>query len=178
MLHDQTLSSEIAPRGINAWQRRYHTKQSAWWRHQMGTFSALLAICTGNSPVTGEFPTQRPVTRSFDIFFNLRLNERLSKQSWRWWFETPLCPIWRHRNGALMNECVTPHTPHVQSLTMNIDCSEWDRDITHSAQSTTEQYVETLMNKCKAPHILHDRYECITLDIPHLRYACTYVSCQ
>ena len=43
-------------------------------------FSALLAICAGNSPVTGEFPAQRPVTRSFDIFFDLRLNKRLSKQ--------------------------------------------------------------------------------------------------
>ena len=38
-----------------------------WWRHQMETFSALLAICAGNSPVPGEFPTQRPVTRSFDV---------------------------------------------------------------------------------------------------------------
>ena len=53
-----------------------------WWRHQMETFSALLAICVGNSPVTGEFPSQRPVTRSFDVFFDLRLNEWLSKQSW------------------------------------------------------------------------------------------------
>ena len=34
----------------------------AWWRHQMGTFSVSLAICAGNSPVTGEFPTQRPVS--------------------------------------------------------------------------------------------------------------------
>ena len=52
-----------------------------WWRHQMETFSAILAICAGNSPVPGEFPTQRPVTRSFDVFFDLRLNKRLSKQS-------------------------------------------------------------------------------------------------
>ena len=50
-----------------------------WWHHQ--TFSALLAICAGNSPVPGEFPAQRPVMRSFDIFFDLRLNKRLSKQS-------------------------------------------------------------------------------------------------
>ena len=40
----------------------------------METFSALLAICSGNSLVTGEFPTQRAVTRSFDVFFDLRLN--------------------------------------------------------------------------------------------------------
>ena len=41
----------------------------SWWRHQMETFSALLAFCAGNSPVIGVFPTQRPVTRSFDVFF-------------------------------------------------------------------------------------------------------------
>ena len=54
-----------------------------WWRHQMETFSALLALCAGNSPVTGEFPAQRPVTRSFDIVFDLCLNNGLSKQ-WRY----------------------------------------------------------------------------------------------
>ena len=70
----------------------------SWWRHQMETFSALLAICAGNSSVPGEFPAQRPVTRSFDVFFDLRLNKRLSKQSWGWWFETLSCPLWRHRN--------------------------------------------------------------------------------
>ena len=43
-----------------------------WWRHQMETFSALLAICAGNSPVPDEFPTQRPVTRSFDVFLDLK----------------------------------------------------------------------------------------------------------
>ena len=50
----------------------------------METFSALLALCAGNSPVTGEFPTQRPVTRSFDAFFDLRLNKRLSKGAFTW----------------------------------------------------------------------------------------------
>ena len=47
----------------------------------MEAFSVLLAICGGNSPVPGEFPAQRPVTRSFDVFFDLRLNKWLSKQS-------------------------------------------------------------------------------------------------
>ena len=46
----------------------------------------------------GEFPTQRPVTRSFDVFFDLHLNKRLSKQPWGWWFETPLWSLWRHCN--------------------------------------------------------------------------------
>ena len=64
----------------------------------METFSALLAICAGNSRVPGEFPAQRPVTRSFDVFFDLHPNKRLSKQWWGWWFETLSCPLWRHRN--------------------------------------------------------------------------------
>ena len=64
----------------------------------METFSAFLAICAGNSPGTGEFPAQRPVTRSFDIFFDLRRIKRLTKQSWGWWFEALSCPLWRHSN--------------------------------------------------------------------------------
>ena len=73
----------------------------AWWRHQMETFFALLDSCAGNSPVPGEFPTQRPVTQSFDVFFDLRLNKRLCKQWWGWWFETLSRPLWRHRNGKI-----------------------------------------------------------------------------
>ena len=69
-----------------------------WWRHQMETIPALLAICAGNSPVSGEFPAQRPVTRSFDVFFDLRPNKRLRKQSCGWWFETLSRPLWRHCN--------------------------------------------------------------------------------
>ena len=70
---------------------------ASWWRHQ--TFSALLAFCARNSPVNGEFPAQRPVTRSFDVFFDLRLHKWLSKQSWGWWFETLPRPLRRHCNG-------------------------------------------------------------------------------
>ena len=68
---------------------------TAWWRHQMETFAPLLAICAGESP------TQRPVTWSFDVYFGLRPNKRLSKQSWGWWFETQSRPLWRHRNGSV-----------------------------------------------------------------------------
>ena len=66
----------------------------------MEAFSTFLAICQGNSPVPGEFPAQRPVTRSFGVFFDLRLNKRSSKQSWGWWIETPSRPFWRHYNEA------------------------------------------------------------------------------
>ena len=65
----------------------------------METFSALLALCAGNSPVSGEFPSQRPVTRSFDVFFDLCPNLRLSKQWLGWWFETLSCSLWRHSNA-------------------------------------------------------------------------------
>ena len=75
-------------------------RSSPWWRHQMETFSALLGLCAGNSPVPGEFPAQRPVARSFDVFLDLCLNKRLRKQSWGWWFETPSCPLWGHCNAA------------------------------------------------------------------------------
>ena len=68
-------------------------KHRKWWRDQMETFAALLAICAGNSPVPGEFTTQRPVTRSFDVYFDLRPNKRLSKLSWGWWFDTPSRPL-------------------------------------------------------------------------------------
>ena len=44
----------------------------------------------------GEFPTQSPVTRSFDVSFDLRLYKRLSKQPWGWWFETLSWSLWRH----------------------------------------------------------------------------------
>ena len=80
----------------------------------METFSALLALCVGNSPVTGEFPTQRPVTRSFDVFFDLRLNTRLSKQWWCWWFETPSRSLWRHFNAMWQWESVYCNYVHAR----------------------------------------------------------------
>ena len=82
-----------------------HVPDTSWWRHQMETFSTLLAICAGNSSVTSEFPAQRPVTRSFDVFFDLYLNKRLSKQSWGWWFETPSRPLWRYCNAFALDRC-------------------------------------------------------------------------
>ena len=48
----------------------------------------------------GEFPAQRPVTRSFDVFFDLRPNKRLSKQPWGWWFETSSWSLWRQCNDG------------------------------------------------------------------------------
>ena len=78
---------------------RYILFRSSWWRQQMKTSSALLVLYEGKPPFTGGFPSQRPVTRSFDVFLDRRLNKRLSKQSRRWWFETPSRQLWRHRNA-------------------------------------------------------------------------------
>ena len=64
------------------------SSHSTRWRHQMETFS----------PVPGEFTAQRLVTRSFDVFFDLRLNKRLGKQPPGWWFETPTYSLWRQCN--------------------------------------------------------------------------------
>ena len=67
------------------------------WKHFLLYWPFVRGI--NRSPVTGEFPAQRPMTRTFDAFFDLRLNKRLDKQSWSWWFETPSHPLWRHCNA-------------------------------------------------------------------------------
>ena len=81
----------------------------SWWRHWLETFPALLAFCAGNSPVNGDFPAQRPMTRSFDVFFDLRLYQQLNKQ-WRCrWFETPSRSLWRHCNACCRDKREIDH---------------------------------------------------------------------
>ena len=63
-----------------------------------GNIFRVTGLLCGEFTGPGEFPTQRPVTRSFDVFFDLRLNKRLSKQPWGWWFETPSWSLWRQCN--------------------------------------------------------------------------------
>ena len=60
-------------------------------------FRVTSPLC-GEFTGPGEFPAQRPVTQSFDVFFDLRLNKRLSKQPWGWWFETASWSLWRQCN--------------------------------------------------------------------------------
>ena len=93
--YDCPSGNKITQKNIISKTRRNQTKLSQnnkisypWWCHQMETFSALLAICAGNLLIPGEFPAQRPVTRSFAVFFDLRLNKRLWKQSRGGWFMT------------------------------------------------------------------------------------------
>ena len=67
-----------------------------------GNIFRVLALRAGNSPVTGEFPSQRQVTRWFDVSFDLRLNKHLGKQWRRRRFETPSSSLWRSCNGFLL----------------------------------------------------------------------------
>ena len=87
----------------NIFHKNYKNMQihydKTWWRHQLETFFALLALCVRGihwSPVNS--PHKRPVTLNFDIFFDLCLNKRPSKQSRHRWIETASCSLWRHCN--------------------------------------------------------------------------------
>ena len=93
--------------------KQYAYPVTTLWRHQMETFSGLLALCVGNSPVTSEFPSQRPVARSFDVFFDLRLNKRLSTRSRHRWFETPSNSLWCH-----VNEICQKQTHHLSNYVL------------------------------------------------------------
>ena len=87
---------------INFWIRAtgIFTRFGLWAHNMMTSSNGNIFRVTGHlcREFTGEFPAQMPVTRSFDVFFDLRLNQRLSKQWWGWWFETLPCPLWRHCN--------------------------------------------------------------------------------
>ena len=97
---------------------KWKQNTSTWWCHQIETISALLALCAGNSPATGEFPSQRPVTRNFDVVFDLWPNTRLRKQSWGLWFETPSRSLWRHCNDLIMFWCLC--STHIHSKFIKI----------------------------------------------------------
>ena len=84
-------------------------------------------------PLYGEFtghrwiPSQRLMTQSFAVFFDLCLNKRLSKQSWGWWFETPLRLLWRHCNVIIW--CCIQHCSDrgVTTHLLSIECSDWPK---------------------------------------------------
>ena len=100
--------SKHAPLDLDALNHAYSTV--SWWRHQKETFSALLALCEGIPPVTDGFPSQRSVTLNFDVFFDLRRNKRLSKQSRRRWCETPSPSLWRQCNVGDITSLINQHS--------------------------------------------------------------------
>ena len=79
-----------------------------------------MALCAGNLSVTGEFPSHRPVTQSFDVFFDLRLNKGLSKQLWGWWFETLSRSLRCHCNVMAIK---------YQPIYRQSNCIDWPRNI-------------------------------------------------
>ena len=76
-----------------------------WLLHMMtssnGNIFRVTGPLCGEFTGPGEFPTQRPVTRGIDVFFDLRLNKRLSKQPWGWWFETLSWSLWCQCNDCM-----------------------------------------------------------------------------
>ena len=88
-LEDETMyiGWNHARRNLAKWLTERQIHWYTWWRHQIETFSALLAICAWKSPVIGEFPAQRPVTRSFDVFFHLRNFARCSNYLGCYWLQ-------------------------------------------------------------------------------------------
>ena len=74
-LDESVLALLTHARVVSAWVNRACRLAAIMMTSSNGNISALLALCAGNSPVTGEFPSQRPVTRRFDVFFDLRLNK-------------------------------------------------------------------------------------------------------
>ena len=81
-IHAVVLFMEIGPSYLGDWESLYMMTSSN------GNIFRVTGPLCGEFTGPGEFPTQRPVTRSFDVFFDLRLNNRLSKQWLGWWFET------------------------------------------------------------------------------------------
>ena len=75
------------------------TRQSAWWRLQLEIFSALLLLSCGEFTVHWWIPLTKASDAEFEVFFDLRLNKRLSKQSRCRWFEMAVRSLWRHTNG-------------------------------------------------------------------------------
>ena len=148
-----------------------HNHIVTWWHHQMDIFSALLALCAGNSPVSGEFPCQRPVTRSFDAFFDLRLNKRLSKQSRGWWSETPPRSLWRQCN-EMSRISVTLQAPWVAIYCISICC--WGI----SSNKLRRNLVVTICRySSEFIHMPHAE-KSITDDINQSSLSCTGISCR
>ena len=92
-----TVNAEAAEENMKQGDKASATMTFMMTSSNGNTFRVTGPLC-GEFYGPGEFPAQRPVTWSFDVFFDLRLNKRLSKQPWGWWFETPPWSLWRQVN--------------------------------------------------------------------------------
>ena len=94
-------SSEYYLRTIHKTTIAINQKITQWCSFFLSIVYNPFLYCA-NPPMTVGFPQQRPVTLSFDVFFDLRLNKRLSKQSRHRWFETPSRSLLRHCNYTVL----------------------------------------------------------------------------
>ena len=83
-------------------QRSKHDDVIKWKHSSNGNICRVTGHLCGELTGHRWIPLQRPVTRSFDVIFDLRLNKRFSLQSWGWWFEALPRPIWRQCNVKMM----------------------------------------------------------------------------
>ena len=111
-----------------------HCQCCHWWSTMIMPSNGNIFHVTG--PLCGEFPSQRPTTWSFDDFFNLHLNEWLSKQSWRRWFETSSCSLWCHYNIYIVITCLNLHEILIwNSLPWWVSFHPWTSILDHSVVS-------------------------------------------
>ena len=134
-----------------------------------GSISALLAICAGNSPVTGEFPAQRPETRSFYFFFDLCLNKQLRKQSWGWWFEKLSRPLWRHCN-VCQKRVLNPPIFHfsgaffIKDVHLILTKQPWETNDGLNNLRSLLKYVMVFINPVCRCHFTHCHRVCCKLE--------------
>ena len=115
---------------------------NTWWHHQMKTFSALLVFYTGNSPVTGDFPTQRPVTRSFDVFHWSASETTVSRSLWRPCNEHRSDlhisgPLWRESIGHRWFPLTTDQRCKTMLLPLSLAWKTLEIPITHVWDAVT-----------------------------------------
>ena len=143
----------------------------SWWSHQIEKFSALLALCEGNSAVTGGFSSRSPVTRSFNVFYDVRLNKQLSKHSRCRWFETPWHSLWRRCNPMIIKRAIgAPKN--------NIFCATFFQHVsTFKHHSTSLNVSNFLFSRvwhrldCKSPP-----QSSLIREIPHYRYSSCWLN--
>ena len=96
-LHPVMSDAIVSTTSVESVPRPKHDDVIKW-----KLFRVTGPLCDGNPPITGGFPSQRPVTQSFDVFFYLCLNTQLRKQSRRRWFEIHSRSLWRYCNEVLI----------------------------------------------------------------------------
>ena len=133
---------------------------------------------TGPLSGPGEFPTQRPVTRSLDVFFDLHLNKRLSKQPWGWWFETLSWSLWRHCNVCDVCNIAVPNNPFVRKKVFCLCKRQWVHhcDLSDLSSSTLHSKF-CVMSFCCICVCLNHRLKGLDKLIWYVTYVCLFHIC-